>query len=89
MHKYCACGAIIPELRVKFLEKNGLKLSCITHSSSERVMCFQVISGKTERAIEIVSPAQAAKLEQLSKRAGMGVSRGVKMDQSFKANLFK
>lgn len=89
MSKYCKCGNEIPPARVAFLQKTNSPLTCFEHSTTQRVKGFQVIGGKTERYIEVVTPDQAALLEKLGKRAGTGVSKGVKMDQSFKPNLFK
>jgi RNA polymerase-binding transcription factor DksA len=87
---YCkVCGVEVPQKRVEFLQKAGYSITCLEHSSTQKVVGFQVISGKTERAIEVCQPEVAAKLEHLSKRQGTGVSRGVKMDQTFKAKHFK
>lgn len=55
----------------------------------QKLVGVQVNSGKTERAIEVCTPDVAAKFEALTRRTGVGVSRGVKMDQSFKAKMFK
>jgi hypothetical protein len=88
---FCKCGVEIPEKRLAFLLKYNKPKICISCASGtvERVECFQVVSGKTERSIQIVSSEKAKELNALSKRAGTGVSKGVKMDQSFKPNLFK
>ncbi len=69
---FCSCGVEIHPLRVKFLERANLPLTCIQHSTTEKVGGFM-----------------ATKLYQASARAGTGVSKGVKMNQSFDAKYFK
>lgn len=89
MNTYCHCGAIIPEKRVEFLKKVGNKITCINHSTTEKVGGFMAISGKTERELIIGSQESTAALYAASARAGTGVSKGVKMNQSFSAKHFK
>jgi hypothetical protein len=88
---YCKCGKEIHPKRVEFLEKYSKPLSCIecAEGKVQKVVGFQVVGGKTEREVQIVSQETGAMLNKLSARAGMGVSKGCKMDQSFKPNLFK
>lgn len=86
---YCKCGAIVHPKRVEILKSKNLPITCLEHSNTQRVQGFQVIGGKTERFIQVVQPEQAAQLNKLAQRAGTGVSKGVKMDQSFKPHLFK
>jgi len=76
---FCKCNAEIHPKRVEFLKKNNLPLTCINCSSTQKVVGFQVVSGKTEREIQVCTPAQAAELEAKARRAGTGVSAGVKM----------
>ena len=76
---FCSCGAEIHPKRVEFLNKNQLPLTCLEHSQTQKKVGFQVVSGKTEREIQIVTTEVAAILEAKSARQGTGVSRGVKM----------
>lgn len=87
----CVCGGDIHPKRVEFLQKKGMKVQCINcaEGNVQKKAGVQVISGKTERQLEICTPEQAARFEKLSARTGVGVSKGVKMDQSFKTKLFK
>lgn len=88
---YCKCGNEIHPKRVDFLEKYNKPKCCINCAEGkvQKVVGFQVVSGKTEREVQIVSQEEGALLNKLSARAGMGVSKGCKMDQSFKPKLFK
>lgn len=86
---YCHCGQVIHPKRVAILKSKNLPITCLEHSNTQKVQGFQVINGKTERFIQVVEPERAAELNKLAQRAGTGVSKGVKMDQSFKPNLFK
>lgn len=83
----CYCGAIIPEKRVDFLKKYNKPLTCLQHSTTEKVGCFVTSSGKTERELIITSQETANLLYKAAARTGVGVSRGVKMNQSFKSNI--
>lgn len=88
---YCKCGSEIPQKRVEFLQKYNKRICCVNcaEGTVQKVAGFQVISGKTEREIQIVSQEEASMLNKLSARAGVGVSKGCKMDQSFKPKLFR
>jgi hypothetical protein len=86
---YCQCGAEIPQKRVEFLQKAGYKLSCINHSTTEKLGGFMSTSGKTERELIIGSQESTNALYRASARAGSGVSKGCKMNQSFSAKHFK
>ena len=88
---FCGCGNTIHPKRVEILEKRASKVICIecAESTVQKLAGVQVVSGKTERAIEICSPEQAERFIKLSARAGTGVSRGVKMNQSFQPKVFK
>lgn len=68
-----------------------MKVQCIPCAEGKVVKLagVQVISGKTERALEVCTPEQAEHFNKLSARAGTGVSRGVKMNQSFQPKIFK
>jgi hypothetical protein len=86
---YCHCGAEIHPLRVKFLENAGYKLTCLVHSTTEKVGGFMATSGKTERELIIGSQESTNALYKASARAGTGVSKGCKMNQSFSHKHFK
>jgi H2-forming N5,N10-methylenetetrahydromethanopterin dehydrogenase-like enzyme len=87
----CSCSNEIHPKRVEFLQKKGMKIQCIPCAEGKVVKLagVQVISGKTERGLEICTPEQAERFEKLSRRAGTGVSQGVKMNQSFIPKIFK
>lgn len=86
---YCKCGAEIPQRRVEFLQKNQLPLTCIHHSTTQKVGGFMSTDGKTERTLIISDMSTIENLHKLSARAGVGVSRGVKMNQSFDSKVYK
>lgn len=79
----CNCGNLIPEQRVKFLQKTGKRLTCVGCSTTQKLGGFMNVEGKTERSIVIAEMDQIEHLHKLSARAGTGVSRGVKMNQSY------
>lgn len=86
---YCHCGEEIHPLREKILRKAGYAITCMKHSTTEKVGGFMAVSGKTERELIIGSQDSINNLYKASARAGMGVSKGCKMNQSFSAKLFK
>lgn len=89
MSKFCKCGVEIHPLRVKFLEKYNKPMTCVAHSTTQKVGGFMSVEGKTERTIIIAEMDTINRLHHLSARAGTGVSRGVKMNQSFDAKHYK
>lgn len=88
---YCKCGNEVHPKRAKFLNKYNkpmVCMPCVQGNDEPRKKCYQIVSGKTERGIEICDAETAAQMEQLGKRAGMGVSRGVKMNQSYDHSVY-
>jgi hypothetical protein len=86
---FCFCGLEIHPLREKLLNKMGYKLTCLQHSTVEKLGGFMATSGKTERELIIGSQESTNALYRASARAGSGVSKGCKMNQSFSAKHFK
>lgn len=86
---FCKCGAEIHPKRVEFLQKYNKPMTCVQHSTTQKVGGFMSVEGKTERTIIIAEMDTINTLHKLSARAGTGVSRGVKMNQSFDAKQFK
>lgn len=86
---YCKCGVEVHPLRIKFLEKYSKPITCMDCTTTQKVGGFMATSGKTDRQIIIADMETISNLNNLSARAGMGVSRGCKMNQSFSAKLFK
>lgn len=86
---FCFCGVEIHPLREKLLNKMGYKLTCLQHSTVEKLGGFMATSGKTERELIIGSQASTEALYRASARAGTGVSKGVKMNQSYVAKYTK
>lgn len=86
---YCSCGIEVHPLRVKFLQRYGRPITCLEHSSEQKKGGFMAISGKTDRQIIIADMDTISNLNKLSARAGTGVSKGCKMNQSFSAKHFK
>ena len=79
MAKYCKCGAVIPNGRLKALP--GVT-TCISCSSTERVRGHRIISGKTSYTeMEIVSPDMYSELKQKQERRGMSPGTGVRLDK--------
>lgn len=86
---YCWCGEELHPKREAFLQKAGKPLTCIKHSTTQKVGGFMATEGKTERSIIIADMQTIEELHKKSARAGTGVSRGVKMNQSFQPKIFK
>lgn len=82
---YCKCGVEIHPKRVEILQKINKPLTCINCSTTQKVGGFMNTEGKTERTIIIAEMDTIENLHKLSARAGVGVSRGVKMNQSYSA----
>lgn len=84
---FCKCGSEIHPKRVEFLQKHNKAMSCIScaEKTVEKLGGFMSTEGKTERTIIIAPMSTVANLQKLSARAGTGVSRGVKMNQSYSA----
>jgi len=86
---YCWCGAEIHPKRVQILNKAGYRLTCLKHSTTEKVGGFMATGGKTEREL-IIGPQEVINnLHKAAARAGTGVSRGCKMNQGFSQKHFK
>lgn len=86
---YCKCGVEVHPLRIKFLEKYNKSITCIDCTTVQKVGGFMAIEGKTDRQIVIADMDLICRLNKLSERAGTGVSKGVKMNQSFSSKHFK
>lgn len=86
---YCHCGVEVHPKRVEFLKKANKPITCLEHSATQKVGGFMAIEGKTDRQIVIAEMDVIENLNRLSARAGTGVSKGVKMNQSFSAKHFK
>ena len=84
---FCKCGTEIHPKRVEFLQKHNKAMCCITcaEQTVQKVGGFMSTEGKTERSIIIADMNTISNLHKLSHRAGTGVSRGVKMNQSYSA----
>lgn len=87
MNTCSVCGCEVHPLRLKFLTKYSKPITCVNHSTAEKVGGFMTSTGKTERELIITSQETANQLYKMAARAGTGVSRGVKMNQSFKSNI--
>lgn len=83
------CGVEIHPKRVEILQKMGKPLTCLEHSTTQKLGGYMNIEGKTERTIIIAEMNVIENLHKVSARAGTGVSKGVKMNQSFKPKIFK
>lgn len=86
---FCKCGTQIHPKRVEFLQKANKPMTCLNCSTTQKVGGFMAVQGKTERAIIIAEMDVIEDLHKKSARAGVGVSRGVKMNQSFQPKIFK
>lgn len=79
----CRCGVEVPEQRAAFLIKVGKPITCMDCSTTQKVGGFMNVEGKTERSLIIADMEQIEHLHKISARAGTGVSKGVKMNQSY------
>jgi len=83
------CGIKIHPKRIEILTKMNKPITCLEHSTTQKVGGFMSTEGKTERTIVIAEMDTIENLHRLSARAGTGVSKGVKMNQSFSSKVFK
>ena len=83
------CKIEVHPKRVDILNKMGKPITCLEHSATQKVGGFMSIEGKTERSIVIAEMDTIENLHRLSARAGMGVSKGCKMNQSYSAKHHK
>ncbi len=78
------CQKEIPSLRLKALPSTK---TCVECSSTERVGCHTVISGKnTYSEIEIVDQETSARLYRMQSRSTFGVASGVKFQFDSRKN---
>lgn len=63
----CRCGADIHPKRVEILRKNNTPITCLSCSTTEKKVGFQVSAGKTEYFVEAVSPTQYQRLKSLDR----------------------
>lgn len=82
---FCKCGVEIHPKRIEILQKVNKLLTCLNCSTTQKVGGFMSTESKTERVIVIAEMDVISNLHKLSARAGMGVSKGVKMNQSYSA----
>ena len=87
----CKCGNEIHPKRIEFLQKRNMSIMCLdcAEGKVKKLGGFMDTESKTERTIIIAPMEKIEHLHKVSARAGVGVSKGVKMNQSFKQNLFK
>lgn len=87
----CKCDNEIHPKRVEFLQKRNMPIMCLdcVEGKVQKLGGFMNVEGKTERTIVIAPMEIIEQLHQVSARAGTGVSKGVKMNQSFKSKIFK
>jgi len=64
------CGCEVHPKRVEILNKTHAPITCLEHSTTEAVKGFQANFGKTEYYIEVVTPAQGARLQKLERKTG-------------------
>ena len=78
------CNNQIPEGRLKILPHTQ---NCVNCSTTEKVGCHTVISGKnTYSEIQIVDQETAANLSRMQSRRGFGVATGVKFKFDSRTN---
>lgn len=78
------CSNQIPEGRLKCLP--NVK-TCVNCSSTDKVGCHTVITGKTEYSqIQIVDMETANRLYKMQSRKGFGVANGVKFQFDSRKN---
>lgn len=66
----CSCGSTIHPKRVEILRKNNQRVCCLNCSTTQRMVGFQVVAGKTEYFIEPCSPDQFKRLDSLDRKGG-------------------
>jgi hypothetical protein len=76
--KYCKCGTVIPQGRVEFLIKAGLPMSCIAHSTTERVAGYNLRGHKGTGDLVVTSQETANQFYKASARTNGIVSQGVR-----------
>ena len=76
---FCKCGVKIPEARVEILKKANLPMTCINHSTTQRVAGFAVRDHKMNGELLIADQDTIDGLYAASARNGGIVSAGVRM----------
>lgn len=91
MSTFCKCGEEIHPKRVEFLTKYNKALICINcaEGTVKKVGGFMSVEGKTDRQIIIADMDTIENLHKVSQRAGTGVSKGVKMNQTYSVKYIK
>lgn len=88
------CGEPMHPKREEICKKHGYPMTCVpcktgvNGKDEERKQCYTVVNGKTERSIEICNAETAEMMYKAGRRAGVGVSKGVKMNQSYDHKVF-
>jgi hypothetical protein len=78
------CQEVINPLRIKAMPNAK---TCVACSTTERVGCHVVISGKTEYSeIQIVDKQTASRLYGMQSRSGFGIAKGVKFQFDSRSN---
>lgn len=78
------CSEPIPPLRLKVLPSTT---TCVKCSTTDRVGCHTIISGKnTYSEIQIVDRETADRLYQMQSRSSFGVANGVKFQFDSRKN---
>ena len=71
MPQCVTCGCEVHPKRFDILSKQGKRITCLEHSTEERVAGFQVNAGKAERFIEIVDQTQYNRLAKMERKGHM------------------
>ena len=68
MKEYCInCKVEIHPKRVDILKKINKPMTCLEHSTTQRLVAFRATDDKTGDYIDIVTPEQAERLNKLQK----------------------
>lgn len=76
MSQCVTCGCEVHTKRVEILSKQGKRITCLEHSTEERVAGFQVNEGKAERFIQIVDQTQWTRLKKMERKGHMATGGG-------------
>ena len=78
MTVYCKCGNEIPQGRVEFLKKANLPLTCLTHSSTQKVAGYNIRGHKGTGDLVVCSQETADMFYKASARTNGIVANGVR-----------
>jgi hypothetical protein len=63
------CDCEVHPKRVEILKRTGAPITCLEHSSTQKVTGFQINEGKSERFIQVCTPEQGRLLKKMERKS--------------------